>query len=214
MTMVAFNLPPSSHKWQPSKFNGNLPYRLSNLSSKLSNLPMEAFNIPSKLFNPFQALQSPFNILQSPQELASCKNTLKVKTLLAKMSEVNEMSNRMREKGVNACLNYLPNPRLPFPSLISLKKPKKKIFLTRAGPREHFLSKERSLPRRSLQNQGVLIFPRERTPEKRSRTGVRSLNAPVRSAILERDREGGGGAPPQRSSKVCLLLLLKTCWAC
>ena len=28
----------------------------------------------------FQALQSSFNILQSPEELASCKNTLKVKT--------------------------------------------------------------------------------------------------------------------------------------
>jgi hypothetical protein len=85
MTMVAFNLFPSSHKWQPSKFN---------LSSKLSNLPMGAFNIPSKLFYPFQALQSPFNL--PPISSRTSKNPLK--TLLAKMSEVNEMRNKMREK--------------------------------------------------------------------------------------------------------------------
>ena len=135
---------------------------------------MGAFNIPSKLFNPFQALQSPFNILQSPQELPSCKTTLKVKTLLAKMSEVNEMRNRIREKGVNACLNYLPNPRLPFPSLISLKKKTKKIPIASSRAwalgrvfivgalREHLGSV------RSLQNQGAQIFKRNHAPKIRS----------------------------------------------
>jgi hypothetical protein len=95
MTMVAFNLP-----------------------SKLSQ--MVAFKVQSL----FQALQSPygsfqysFQALQSPQELA--RTLSRVKTLLAKM---NEMINKMREKGVNECFNLLPNPRLPFPCFISPKK--------------------------------------------------------------------------------------------
>jgi hypothetical protein len=52
-----------------------------------------------------------------------------------------------------------------------------------------------TLPELSLQNQGALIFPTERAPEKRSRMGAHSLNVLVQSAILERDREGGGHAP-------------------
>jgi hypothetical protein len=93
---------------------------LTNSSISLPNSPISLWEPSIFLPSSSISLQSPFNILQSPPKLASCKNTLIVKTLLAKMSEVNEMSNRIREKGVNACLNYLPNPRLSFPSLISL----------------------------------------------------------------------------------------------
>jgi hypothetical protein len=87
------------------------------------------------------------------------------------MSEVNEMRNRMREKGVNACLNYLPNPRLPFPSPISLKKKKKKlakasscmwalgsVFIVGSA---QGASTPSSGSVRSLQNQGAQFFPRE-----------------------------------------------------
>jgi hypothetical protein len=65
------------------------------------------------LWEPSIFLLSSSMSLQSPQELARTHS--RVKTLLAKMSEMDEKRNRMREMGVNECFNLLPNPRLPFP---------------------------------------------------------------------------------------------------
>jgi hypothetical protein len=75
---------------------------------------------PISLWEPSIFLPSSSISLQSPQELA--RTLSRVKTLLAKMSEMDEMRNRMREMGVKECLNLLPNPRLPFPCLIDKKK--------------------------------------------------------------------------------------------
>jgi hypothetical protein len=94
---------------------------------------------PISLWEPSIFLPSSSISLQSPQELARTS----LKTLLAKMSEMNEMRNRMREKGVNECFNLLPNPRLPFPCFISPKKKKKKhpfYLLTRAFSAGAFFS--------------------------------------------------------------------------
>jgi hypothetical protein len=125
---------------------------------------------PISLWEPSIFLPSSSISLQSPQELA--RTLSRVKTLLAKMSEMDEMRNRMREMGVKECFNLLPNPRLPFPCFISPKKKKKTQFflLMRAGSgsvfRGAFFSKE-SVPRsleRSLKNQGAHFLVRERAP--------------------------------------------------
>jgi hypothetical protein len=135
------------------------------MTISLTNSPISLPNSPISLWEPSIFLPSSSISLQSPQELASCKNTLKVKTLLAKKSEVNEMRNRMREKGVNACLN----------SFISLKKPKNK--LPKASSRAQALGSifnggsvqgafaPWTLLERSLQNQGAQILRRNRTQE-------------------------------------------------
>jgi hypothetical protein len=140
---------------------------------------MGAFNIPSKLFN-----------LPSIS-LRNSKNPLK--TLLAKMSEMNEMRNRMREKGVNEHFNLLPNPRLPFPYFISLKKQKTKTLnnlLTRAGPLERFwgvffslgANAPWTLPKRSFRRGSAL--PKNALEEEHSG-----------SVLRERVRRGGGALP-------------------
>jgi hypothetical protein len=114
MTMVAFNL--------PSKLSQMAAFKVQSPLQALQSL-FQALQSPyGSLQYSFQALQSSFQALQSPSRTS--KNPLK--TLLAKMSEMNEMRNRMREKGVNECFNLLPNPRLPFPCFISLKNQKKK----------------------------------------------------------------------------------------
>ena len=83
MTMVAFNL--------PSKLSQMVAFKVQSLFQALQS--------------PYGSLQYSFQALQSPQELA--RTLSRVKTLLAKMSEMNEMRNRMREKGVNECFNPL-----------------------------------------------------------------------------------------------------------
>jgi hypothetical protein len=101
-----------------------------------------------------------------------------LKTLLAKMSEMNEMRKRMREKGVNECFNLLPNPRLLFPCFISPKKLKKNTHLPphAHGPAGAFLGSvfflgsvqgafaPWTLPERSLKNQGAQFSVREHAP--------------------------------------------------
>jgi hypothetical protein len=79
---------------------------------------------PISLWEPSIFLPSSSISLQSPQELA--RTLSRVKTLLAKMSEMNEMRSIMREKGVNEFFNLLPNPRIPFLCLISPPPKKKK----------------------------------------------------------------------------------------
>jgi hypothetical protein len=81
---------------------------------------------PISLWEPLVFLPSSSISLQFPQELA--RTLSRVKTLLAKMSEMDEMRNRMREMGVKECFNLLPNLRLPFPSFVSPKKQKKNQF--------------------------------------------------------------------------------------
>jgi hypothetical protein len=110
---------------------------------------------PISLWEPSIFLPSSSISLQSPQELA--RTLSRVKTLLAKMSEMNEMRSRMREKGVNECFNLLPNPRLPFPCFISPKKTKKNTHFTSSHARAAgaFFSKGA---------QGVHFSVRERAP--------------------------------------------------
>jgi hypothetical protein len=119
---------------------------------------------PISLWEPSIFLPSSSISLQSPQELA--RTLSRVKTLLAKMSEMDEMRNRMREMGVNECFNLLPNPRLPFHCFISPKKKKKTPFLPphARGLRERFFPRERTFPGRCLKNQGAHFSMRERTP--------------------------------------------------
>jgi hypothetical protein len=124
---------------------------------------------PISLWEPSIFLPSSSISLQSPQELA--RTLSRVKTLLAKMSEMDEMRNRMREMGVKECFNLLPNPRLPFPCFISPKNPQKKTqFLSphARGLRERFwgafFPREHPGTERSLKNQGVHFLVRNRAP--------------------------------------------------
>jgi hypothetical protein len=149
-----------------------------------------SISLPSSLiflWEPSIFLPSSSISLQSPQELA--RTLARVKTLLAKTSEMDEMRNRMREMGVKECFNLLPNPRLPFPCFISPKKTKTKLnfyLLMRVSSGsvfgERFFPRERTLPEegacapsswsvrswtlleRSLKNQGAHFSLREHAP--------------------------------------------------
>jgi hypothetical protein len=143
-------------------------------------MTMVAFNLPSKL-----SQMVAFNLPSISSRTS--KNPLKSQNPLSK--EMDEMRNRMREMGVKECFNLLPNPRLPFPCFISPKKKKKKTISSSSCTRAQGAFRgafffplgalrERSLPGRSLKNQGAHFFERN--------------HAPLRSGF-----EPGGGCSPQ-----------------
>ena len=132
--------------------NGSLQSSISLWEPSIF-LPSSSISLPSSpisLWEPSIFLPSSSISLQSPQELA--RTLSRVKTLLAKMSEMDEMRNRMREMGVKECFNLLPNPRLPFPCFISPKNPQKNSISSSSCARAQGAffskgaSKDRTLP--------------------------------------------------------------------